>query len=310
MDILSGGALKADIFEPYAASGVDAVSPDLRLAPNDELTPIDYGFVNLNADAAWFAAKGIPLPASLEDLTKPEYKGLLVAPNPATSSPGLAFLLATICHFGEDGFADYWKGLRANDVLITDGWNEAYFEHFTVGSAGKGGPSTGGKLFQQPACRRRLRAPMAVQSRPSVNLDLPGGAFRQARVRRRAAWCVSSRNWQSVSSITCSAHGSKRIFHSRCLSIPPILRQSSQKYSSTLPHRRQNRSRLTRRRLMLIVRAGYRHGRTQFCGRVARSPSKSPHARKWVRQGGCSRWGSPSCFCCRLVFWRSSMSTH
>lgn len=118
-------ALKADIFEPYAANSVDAVAPDLRLAPNDELTPIDYGFVNLNADAAWFADKGLALPTSLEDLTKPEYKGLLVVPNPATSSPGLACLLATIDHFGEDGFVEFWKGLRANDVLVTDGWNEA-----------------------------------------------------------------------------------------------------------------------------------------------------------------------------------------
>ncbi|MFN8464776.1 MAG: thiamine ABC transporter substrate-binding protein [Caldilineaceae bacterium] len=171
-------ALKADIFAPYAASGVDAVSPDLRLAPKDELTPIDYGFVNLNADAAWFAAKGIPLPTSLEDLAKPEYKGLLVAPNPATSSPGLAFLLATIGHFGEDGFADFWKELRANDVLITDGWNEAYFEHFTVGSAGKG---------ERPLVVSYSSSPPADvvyatdgRTEPaSVNLDLPGGAFRQ-----------------------------------------------------------------------------------------------------------------------------------
>ena len=58
--------------------------------------------------------------------------------NPATSSPGLAFLLATIGHFGEDGYLDFWKALRANDVLVTDGWSEAYYDHFTVGSAGKG----------------------------------------------------------------------------------------------------------------------------------------------------------------------------
>jgi thiamine transport system substrate-binding protein len=171
-------ALKADIFVPYAASGVDAVSPDLRLAPNDELTPIDYGFVNLNADAAWFAAKGIPLPTSLEELTKPEYKGLLVAPNPAASSPGLAFLLATIGHFGEDGFVDFWKGLRANDVLITDGWNEAYFEHFTVGSAGKGDRPLVVSYSSSPPADV-VYATDGRTEPASVNLDLPGGAFRQ-----------------------------------------------------------------------------------------------------------------------------------
>ncbi len=171
-------ALKADIFEPYAATGVDAVSPDLRLAPNDELTPIDYGFVNLNADAAWFAAKGLALPKSLEDLTKPEYKGLLVAPNPATSSPGLAFLLATIGHFGEDGYLEFWQGLRANDVLITDGWNEAYFEHFTVGSGGKGDrPLVVSYASSPPA--DVVYATDGRTEPASVNLDLPGGAFRQ-----------------------------------------------------------------------------------------------------------------------------------
>ena len=171
-------ALKADIFAPYAASAVDAVSPDLRMAPKNELTPIDYGFVNLNADAAWFAAKGLALPTRLEDLTKPEYKGLLVTPNPATSSPGLAFLLATIGHFGEDGFVDFWKALRANDVLVTDGWNEAYFEHFTVGSAGKGDRPLVVSYSSSPPADI-VYATDGRTEPASVNLDLPGGAFRQ-----------------------------------------------------------------------------------------------------------------------------------
>ena len=171
-------ALKADIFEPYAAAGVEAIAPDLRLAADDALTPIDYGFVNLNADAAWFADKGIALPTSLEELTKPEYKGLLVVPNPATSSPGLAFLLATIGHFGEAGYVDFWQGLRANDVLITDGWSEAYFEHFTVGSGGKGDrPLVVSYASSPPA--DVVYATDGRTEPASVNLDLPGGAFRQ-----------------------------------------------------------------------------------------------------------------------------------
>jgi thiamine transport system substrate-binding protein len=171
-------ALKADIFEPYAAAGVEAVASDLRLAPNDELTPIDFGFVNINADAAWFADKGIALPTSLEELTKPEYKGLLVAPNPATSSPGLAFLLATIGHFGEDRYLDFWQGLRANDVLITDGWSEAYFEHFTVGSAGQGNRPLVVSYSSSPPADV-VYATDGRTKPASVNLDVPGGAFRQ-----------------------------------------------------------------------------------------------------------------------------------
>ena len=74
---------------------------------------------------------------TLEDLTKPEYNRLLVVENPATSSPGLAFLLATIEHFGTEGYLDFWKNLRANGVVVVDGWETAYYTNFS-GSSGHG----------------------------------------------------------------------------------------------------------------------------------------------------------------------------
>jgi thiamine transport system substrate-binding protein len=114
----------------------------------------------------------------LEDLTKPEYAGLLVAPNPATSSPGLAFLLTTISHFGEEGYLDFWAALRANDVLITDGWSEAYFEHFTVGSGGAGDrPLVVSYTTSPPA--DVVYATDGRTEPASVNLSPPGGAYRQ-----------------------------------------------------------------------------------------------------------------------------------
>ncbi|MCC6168109.1 MAG: thiamine ABC transporter substrate-binding protein [Caldilineaceae bacterium] len=131
-------ALAAEMFMPYASPLLDQIPDELKLDPDHTLLPVDYGFVNLNADSAWFVAQGLALPQTLEDLTKPEYAGLLVLPNPASSSPGLAFLLTTIAHFGEDGYLDFWAALRANDVLVTDGWSEAYFERFTAGSGGTG----------------------------------------------------------------------------------------------------------------------------------------------------------------------------
>jgi thiamine transport system substrate-binding protein len=67
----------------------------------------------------------------MEDMLKPEYKSLLVVENPATSSPGLAFLLATIGHFGQDGYRDYWRGLVQNDVLVVNDWESAYNREFT-----------------------------------------------------------------------------------------------------------------------------------------------------------------------------------
>jgi thiamine transport system substrate-binding protein len=129
-------ALKADIFKPYASPLLADVPDDLELDAGHHLLPVDYGDVCLNYDKAWFAERGIEPPANLESLKDPTYKGLTVVENPATSSPGLAFLLATVGHFGEDGYLDYWQSLRENDVLVVDGWEEAYYGQFTAASDG------------------------------------------------------------------------------------------------------------------------------------------------------------------------------
>ena len=131
-------ALDADVFAPYSSPLLDEISDDLKLDDQFRLLPVDFGYVNINADQEWFAQANLPLPESLEDLTDPLYENLLVVQNPATSSPGLAFLLTTVAHFGDDGYLDFWRALRENGVLVTSGWSEAYFEHFTVGSGGGG----------------------------------------------------------------------------------------------------------------------------------------------------------------------------
>lgn len=100
------------------------------------LAPIDFGEVCVNVDTAWFSVSGLTPPASFEDLLKPEYKNFFVAINPTTSSTGMAFLLATVGHFGVAGFADYWKGLVANGTRIDEGWSDAYYTDFTAGGEG------------------------------------------------------------------------------------------------------------------------------------------------------------------------------
>lgn len=129
-------ALKADLFEPYKPKGSDNIPDSYKLDPQFRLTPIDYGDVCLNYDVAWFKQKNLAPPQSLDDLTKPEYKSLLVVENPATSSPGLAFLLATIGKYGPEKYLDFWKQLRANDVAVSEGWEDAYYTKSTW--SGKG----------------------------------------------------------------------------------------------------------------------------------------------------------------------------
>jgi thiamine transport system substrate-binding protein len=134
-------ALDAGIFEPYMPQiPADQMPPAqfwLDTANPPRVTPVDYGDVCINYDKAYFQQKGLLISQTLEDLTKPEYNGLLVVENPATSSPGLAFMLATVAHFGPDKFLDYWKQLKANDVKVDDGWEAAYYTDFS-GSSGKG----------------------------------------------------------------------------------------------------------------------------------------------------------------------------
>jgi thiamine transport system substrate-binding protein len=129
-------ALTEDIFEPYASPLLADIPDNLELDSEHRLLPVDYGDVCLNYDKAWFTDHAMQPPADLEALADPAYKSLTVIENPATSSPGLAFLLATIAHFGEANYLDYWKALRDNDVLVVDGWEEAYYGQFSAASDG------------------------------------------------------------------------------------------------------------------------------------------------------------------------------
>jgi thiamine transport system substrate-binding protein len=125
------------VFDPYEADGLDAIPAALtELVPGHEATPVDFGDVCINYDVRWFAEHDIEPPTDLASLTKPEYADLLTVEDPAASSPGLAFVLATIAEFGEDGWVDYWRELKANGVEVVDGWNEAYYERFSGASDG------------------------------------------------------------------------------------------------------------------------------------------------------------------------------
>ena len=127
-------ALEAGVFEKYAPAALEDVPGQYQLDRSHRLTPIDHGDVCINYDKQWFATKKVAVPGTLADLTKPVYKGLLVVENPATSSPGLAFQLATIARYGDDGWRDYWSNLRTNDVKVDDGWESAYDGDFTQGA--------------------------------------------------------------------------------------------------------------------------------------------------------------------------------
>jgi thiamine transport system substrate-binding protein len=131
-------ALDEELFVAHEAEGLDEVDASLHLGPDGCVTPIDYADVCLNYDKAYFEDHDLPVPSSLEDLTDPAYDDLLVVENPATSSPGLAFLLASVDAFGEDGWEEWWGALRDNGVEVVDGWEEAYYSSFSGGLSSEG----------------------------------------------------------------------------------------------------------------------------------------------------------------------------
>ncbi|OIN90683.1 MAG: thiamine ABC transporter substrate-binding protein [Comamonadaceae bacterium CG1_02_60_18] len=139
------------------------------------LAPVDYGFVTINFDKTAIAKSGLALPATLQDLTLPAYKGALVVPNPATSSTGYAFLLATIAGLGEEPAFKWWGQMRANGLKVAKGWSEAYYTDFTRGG---GTHALVVSYATSPAAEVFYAKEKRTQS-PTGSLNLKGGVFKQ-----------------------------------------------------------------------------------------------------------------------------------
>jgi thiamine transport system substrate-binding protein len=174
--LLSRG-LDENLFVPHTAALLDDVRADLRIDPEHRVTPIDFGNVCLNFDKEAFGPV-LPVPEGLLDLTDPAYSGMLVVEDPATSSPGLSFLFATIAAFPEDSaypWTEYWKDLVANDVLIVSGWEEAYYGGFS-GATGAGDRPIVVSYASSPPFELIFGEPPPPQPTTGVILD---GCFRQ-----------------------------------------------------------------------------------------------------------------------------------
>ena len=136
---------------------------------------VDYGYVTLNYDRAWFARSGLPLPASLADLTQPAYRNLLTVQNPATSSTGQAFMLSTIAGLGEEAAFDWWARMRANGVKVTKGWSEAYYTEFTR----NGGSRPLVVSYASSPAAEVFYSKEKITEPPTASLSLKGAVFRQ-----------------------------------------------------------------------------------------------------------------------------------
>ena len=161
-------AFDADLFQAFRAEGLREVGSTFQVDASNRVTPIDHGEVCVNFDRGWFADRSILVPQRLADLTDPANAGLLTVPDPSSSTPGLAFLLATIARFGggddpstSAAWLDYWRALRANDVEVVDTWETAYYSSFS-GSSGEG---------SRPLVVSYSSSPPAEVTDPTIGVD-------------------------------------------------------------------------------------------------------------------------------------------
>jgi thiamine transport system substrate-binding protein len=170
-------AIEAGIFEPYQSASLTLFPKEFVLEQNHLVTPIDFSDVCINYDRNYLLSHKLGVPTTLDAFTDSRYKGMLVVENPATSSPGLAFLLTTIARYGENGYLDYWRELKANEVVVVNDWSTAYYTNFS-GSSGKGMQPFVISYNTSPAAEVYFAEKPPVEP-PTVAIIAPFTCFRQ-----------------------------------------------------------------------------------------------------------------------------------
>ena len=282
---------------------LENVDAQYVLDAEHRVTPIDHGEVCLNYDKAWFAERGDRAAARRSTTSRqPRYDGLLVVENPATSTPGLAFLLATIARFGEDGWQGYWREPARERRARRRRLGGGVHGRFSGAAGSKGDRPIVVSYASSPPAEVFYRSPAARRRRRRRS------SSRAASARSSSPACSAARGTRTAresSSTSCSRSASRRTFRSRCSSSPSTARRRSRPCSSAsrscpripleLPPSEieANRDRLDRRvdanRAPLSGRGFSGAQRTAFRSRSSRSSSSSrspPIARARPPLGG------------------------
>lgn len=171
-NLLVAKADAAQVLDPYRGP---AAGRSVRVALEGPVVPVDYGYVTLNYDKGWFAARAVALPGTLDELAGPLWRNLVALPNPATSSPGFAFLVATISGLGEEAAFDWWARMRANGLRVTKGWSEAYYTEFSR----NGGTRPIVLSYASSPAAEVFYSKEKLTEPPTASLFLDGGVMRQ-----------------------------------------------------------------------------------------------------------------------------------
>ena len=168
-------ALEEDLFIEYESSALEGVDERWIFDESGRITPVDYGYVLFNYHKAALDEAGLAPPARLEDLTGAEWKGRVAVEDPNTSSPGQQLMLATIDYFGEDGWLDWWRDMRENDLIVASGWEGAYYVEFSQ----YGGEAWLVNSYATSPSAEVIFAETELDESPTANLLIDGASYLQ-----------------------------------------------------------------------------------------------------------------------------------
>ncbi len=131
-DVIWGSAATSiasmkDLFEPYKPAGWDKIPAKFK-DPDGYWTAIDMYVAAFCVNTDVLKKKGLDMPTSWTDLTKPEYKGEVIMPNPGSSGTGYLQVASILL----------WKGIKEGS---NSGWdflqklNKNIVEYTNSGSA-------------------------------------------------------------------------------------------------------------------------------------------------------------------------------
>lgn len=108
------------MLEPYEPKGADKVSPEFKdTASPPSWVGIDAWETAIVVNTKEMEKRSLPIPQSYADLIKPEYKGLLAMPHPASSGTGYLTVNAFLQLMGEEQGWAYMDKLHENMAVYT-----------------------------------------------------------------------------------------------------------------------------------------------------------------------------------------------
>lgn len=179
-------AIENGLLMEHSASMDNFTQSSLDFYQGPLAIPFDEGDVCLNYDEDALEAANMTVPTSLWNLTEPEWEGKMAFPSPMTSSPGRAFLTATVDYFmhspgNESGnMSQWWNEVANNGAIFTSGWTEAYETYYTGGYGEWTEGYLGGAYLTVSYCHSPgVEAFYSGNYTHSTSLVLPHASFHQ-----------------------------------------------------------------------------------------------------------------------------------